>query len=316
MNNFTILSYEEENKLAKDEKKTYYIELKKYLQQCNYSVNYKLYLKICESLNKNVVRDAINIIKGYELFIENRNLIPNGPVIYASTHQDFNDHFNVVLSIPEHAIILNSINVPKVIKMLMNINGIEYVDRANAESKFNAKINLMKHLSKGKSIVVFPEATYNCSPNKLILPLHSGVIDMAKKIQVPIVPLVQEYNYHYDKLNYKEKINSCTVRFGNPIYVSYNDSIKEKKDELRDCLASLRYDIISKKGIFERNQITTNEYISFLLSRLHTLSLMGVDYQIEKNAIYGVDDEMYKYYPVNAVLCNDNKELSKIKKMI
>jgi len=309
MDNFKILTYEEEKKLSTEERKIYYIRLKEYLSSLKYSLPKEKYLRVCEILNKKVVRAIVDKIKGYDLFIENKSVIPNGPVIYASSHQDFNDHFNVVLSIPTHMIILNSSNVPSIIKLVMGIHGIEYVDRSNAQSRFESKIHLMEYLSKGKSIVIFPEATFNCSPNKLILPLHGGVIDIAKKMQVPIVPMVQEYNFDTSKLDGKNKIKSCTVRFGMPIYVSYEDNIKTKKEELRNAMATIRYNLIEQKGIFDRKEISNEEYISYLLSRLHTMDLMKVNYEIEKNTIYGASDEFYQYHPINAVPYNEKGEL-------
>lgn len=309
MNSFKILTYEEEKKLSADEKKIYYIRLKEYLSSQKYSLTKENYLTICEMLNKKMVRTIIDKIKGYDLFIENQSVIPNGPVIYASSHQDFNDHFNVVLSIPTHTIILNSSNVPSIIKLVIGINGIEYVDRNDSQSRFESKIHLMEYLAKSKSVVVFPEATFNCSPNKLILPLHSGVIDIAKKMQVPIVPLIQEYDFDTSRLDGKNRVKSCTVRFGMPIYISYEDDIQAKKEELRDAMATIRYNLIEQKGIFDRKEISNEEYISFLLSRLHTMDLMKVNYEIEKNTIYGVNEEIYRYYPINAVPYNEKGEL-------
>lgn len=309
MESFKILTYEEEKKLSTAEKRLYYIKLKEYLSNQKYSSSKEKYLKICEKLNMKIVRTIVDKIKGYDLIIENQSVIPNGPVIYASSHQDFNDHFNVVLSIPTHMIILNSSNVPGIIKLVMGIHGIEYVDRNDSKSRFESKINLMEYLGKDKSVVVFPEGTLNCSPNKLILPLHSGVIDIAKKMQVPIVPIVQEYDYDNTKLNEKNKVKSCTVRFGNPIYVSYDDDIPLKKEELRDAMATIRYDLIKQKGIFDRKTISNKEYISYLLSRLHTMALMKVNYEIEKNTIYGANEEFYQYFPINAVPYNEKGEL-------
>lgn len=309
MDNFKILTYQEEKKLTKEEREIYYIRLKEHLTTIKYSLPKEKYLSICEMLNKKIVRTIVDKIKGYDLFIENQSIIPNGPVIYASSHQDFNDHFNVVLSIPTHTIILNSSNVPNVIKLVMGIHGIEYVDRNNAQSRFKSKIHLMEYLSKGKSIVIFPEATFNCSPNKLILPLHSGVIDIAKKMQVPIVPIAQEYNFDTSKLDGKNRIKSCTVRFGMPIYVSYEDRTHLKKEELRNAMATIRYNLIEEKGIFDRKEISNTEYISYLLSRLHTMDLMRVNYEIEKNTIYGSNEEFYQYYPINAVPYNEKGEL-------
>ena len=191
-NNFKILSYNEESQLDIEDLKKYYQSLKAYLVSKKFNVA----KSICESLNYKKVRKVIDTKKGYDLYVYGMENIPSEPVIFASTHQDYNDHFNVVLSIPEHIIILNTKNVTLKLKLLMAVNGIVYVDRTSDLSRFNSKIELMHYCVQNKSVVIFPEATFNCSPNKLHLPLHKGVIDIAKKMQVPIVPLVQEYiNY-------------------------------------------------------------------------------------------------------------------------
>jgi len=295
MSDFQLFSYEEEKKLTIQEQKEYYIFLKEFLKKAHEPNSKKILNKIREVLNKKIVRDIIDEIKGYELEITGQENILKKPVIYATTHQDFYDHFNIVLSIPDHAIILNNINVSKIVKLAMNINGIQYVNRDDYVSKYNAKINLMKYISKGKSIVIFPEATYNCSPNKLVLPFHSGVIDISRKMQTPIIPVVQEYLYE------NNKVKKCFVHFGYPIKVEYDDNKLEKKEELRESFATIRYNLIEKKGLYSRNSINESEYIDYLTSKLKLLELVHSSYEIEEKSIYDYNNEFYQYFPLNAV---------------
>lgn len=311
MQNFRLLSYYEEDKLSNDERINYYKNLKDFLQNVDTPINKKVYLDFCNIMNKKIVRGIIDKIKGYDLIIENQSLIPNNPVIFASSHQDFHDHFNVVLSIPYHAIILNNVNVSKIVKIALGINGIEYVDRDNPASRYTSKVDLMGYLAKGKSIVIFPEGTYNCSPNKLVLPFHPGVIDISRKMQVPIVPLVQEYFYENLDTNQKGKIEKCIVRFGQPINVSYNDSTLAKKEELKESFSTLRYDIIENKGIHKRSEISNQEYINYLLTRLKTFESVNSSYEQECNSIYGIDDYFYTMFPINAVNVEETKILLK-----
>lgn len=311
MQNFRLLSYYEEDKLSYDEKINYYKSLKEFLQSIDTPIAKKIYLDFCNVMNKKIVRNIIEKVKGYDLIIENQNLIPNKPVIFASSHQDFHDHFNVVLSIPYHAIILNNVNVSKIVKIALGINGIEYVDRDNPASRFTSKMDLMEYLSKGKSIVIFPEGTYNCSPNKLILPFHSGVIDISKKMQVPIVPMIQEYFYENLEMNQKGKIEKCIVRFGQPINVGYSDNISSKKEELKEAFSTLRYNIIENKGIYKRSEISEQEYTNYLVSKLKTFESVNSSYEQECNSIYGVNDYFYTMFPINAVNVTKTKKLLK-----
>lgn len=295
MNNL-ILSYNEEKLLTLEERKLYYENLRNILKEGE--INEKS-IRRYEFLNKALTRKVIDRIKVYPLTVLGLENIPSSPVIYASTHQDFHDHFNVVLSLPEHAIILNTSNVPRLFKLLLNTNGIVYVDRGNEESEFKAKLKLMEYIAKGKSVVVFPEGTYNCSPNKLHLPLHKGVIDIARKMQVPIIPLVQEYTYDENIATIKN-VKSCTVKFGKPIYVAEEDERHIKAEELSEQFATIRWEFMLEKET-KREEISNLEYINYVLSRIDAWKKVKVNINDERETIYGVDDDFYLFHHINDV---------------
>lgn len=297
---FKILSYDEEKELSVEELKKYYQSIKDYLVSKKYNIAHATYLHTCERLNKKLVRKVIDAKKGYNLFVYGLDNIPNEPVIFASTHQDYNDHFNVVLSIPSHVIILNTKNVTWKFKALMAVNGIVYVDRTSDLSRFNSKLELMHYLAQNKSVVVFPEATFNCSPNKLHLPLYKGIIDIAKKMQVPTVPLIQEYTYDETNSTIKNVI-SCDVEFGKPIYVGYTDDKNEKIEELSEVFSTIRWNLIEKKGCFNRADISIQEYINYVLSRIDGWSKIKVSIDDERKMIYGVNDDFYLFHHANDV---------------
>ena len=306
MNKKDILTYDEEKQLSVEERKEYYMELREYLKNIRTPLPEKILTRIRELLNRKLVREAIDLVKGYELMVTGRENIPQTPVIYASTHQDYNDHFNIVLSIPEHAIILNTNTVTPAFKMIMGFNGIIYVNRKLEESRFNSKLKLMRTILNGKSVIIFPEGTYNCSPNKLLLPLHMGAIDIARKTGTPIVPVVQEYTYYPDEDDYKKIVKSCHVHFGKPIYVHASDSLSDKKEELQEKLATIRYFLMEEKGLFSREGITPMEYRNYLKSRLETWKSIKVDYQEEKKFIHGYGSEQYVFSHINAVPIGDD----------
>ena len=300
--NFKILNYDEESKLSLEEKREYYLNLRNYLSNLKIK-NYNFQ----ELINK-YVRFIIDKIKGYDLIITGRENIVFGPVIYASTHQDFHDHFNVVLSVLDHSIILNTSNVTRLFKMLMSANGIIYVDRDRKDSRFNAKLDMMSVLAQGKSVVVFPEATWNCSPNKLHLPFHNGIFDMARKMEVPIIPMIQEYTYDPRNKGINNVV-SCHVHFAEPIYVNLDDDINVKKEELSKAWASVRYKLIEEKGIYSRTNITNKEYINYVESRIKGWKVIKVAIDSERKEIYGYNKECYVFNHINDILYNESGEL-------
>jgi len=193
-------------------------------------------------------------------------------------------------------------------KILLDFNGVVYVDRSDNQSKFNSKIELMKYLAKEKSVVIFPEATYNCSPNKLYLNLYSGVIDIARKMQVPIIPIVQEYDYDTSITSYK-CVKSCELRFGSPIYVKYDDDISIKKEELSEQFATMRWDLIEQKGLYSRDSIREQEYINYILSRRDSYRIAKVNEKEEEKALKGYGKEIYLFSYINAVDFDDDGHL-------
>ncbi len=296
---FKILSYEEEAQLTLTELIEYYKCLKQYLLNYKNSKLKSGYINFCENLHP-LIRKTVDKIKGYDLTIIGQDNIPNSPAIYISTHQDFYDHFNLILGLPEHSIILNNSKIALWMKILLDLNGIVYVDRSDSKSKFVSKMELIKYLADGISIVIFPEATYNCSPNKLHLRLYSGAIDIARKMQIPIIPIVQEYNYDSSVKSYK-CVKSCKMQFGTPIYVKYGDEISIKRDELSEQLATLRWDLLEQKGLYQRDSIKEQEYINYVLSRKNSYQLAGVYELDELKALKGYGEETYLFSYINAV---------------
>lgn len=94
---------------------------------------------------------------------------------------------------------------------------------------------MMDVLQHGKDLVVFPEGTWNLSPNALHLPLYWGIIDIAKQMGKPIIPLCIEYT--------DEEI---LTKFGSLITVSGNDGKQEKAEELSAAFSTLKCMNISR----------------------------------------------------------------------
>ena len=163
-------------------------------------------------------------------------------------------------------------------------------------------------MDNNKSITIFPESAWNLSPNKLHLPMYIGMVDIAKKTGLPIIPAVQEYEY-INKNDGKEHIDYVCVHFSNPIYVKPTDNLFEKLEEVSTAFATLRWEEIEKKGIYPRKSITNAEYINFIRASMRNLTNAGIDMGIEQQYIYGANDPFYKDYFLNAVSFTEDGEL-------
>lgn len=307
-NGFKILTSSEEKKLSTDELATYCTRLKAYLSSVDYSDYSEKGILLREKLNL-LIKKVLKIILKYEIIIEGYDNIPNGPVIYACSHQDFHDIINSIYAYPEHVLTLNASNISEILKKLLNLNGVIYIDRDDKKSRTLAKIEMQKALAKGKSINMYPEATLNCTPSKLHLPFFIGMIDMAKRMGVPVVPVVQEYTYDESFMDGKSHVKSVHIRFGRPIYVGLEDNIYEKLEEYDEVFSTLRWEMIEKKGMFSRANITNRIYTDFIRARINDWKIPRNDILEERKQIYSCDDDFYLFHHVNDVDFDENDNL-------
>ena len=293
-----ILSAKEEKLLSLEERRYYYQSLKDYLLSTEHEKLSKGSLTLCPIINP-LVRKSLRIFCGYPIYIDGENVEGlNG--IYAYTHQDKFDHVNFVVGNPNHTILLNSAVLAPIYKIVLNINGVIYVDKNSKEDKSKAKLEMMRLLLQDKGITIFPESAWNLSPNKLLLPMYIGMVDMARKTGMPIIPVVQEYSYK-NMNDGKEHIDYVRLRYDHPIYVKDSDDLEEKLEEVRTSLATMRWDLYEEKGLFERRNITNFEYINFIMASIRNLQKAGIDLKVEEQGIFGADDTFYQDHYLNAV---------------
>ena len=305
--NFEFLTLEEEKLLSNDELIKYYKKMREYLANTEY-LNY--------SNNGIIIREKLNIlikkilkhVIGYDVIIDGYENIPSTPVIYACSHQDFNDITNSIYAYPEHVLTLNASNISNILKLLLNLNGVIYVDRNDKNSRKLAKIELEKALTKGKSVNIYPEATWNCTPSKLHLPFYIGMIDIAKKIGVPVIPIVQEYTYDESRLDGKSHVTSVHIRYGKPIYVEPFDNIYTKLEEFDEVFSTIRWELIEEKGHFTRAFISNKLYTNYIKTRIRDWKIPRNNILEERKQVYKADDDFYLFHHVNDVDFDENDE--------
>lgn len=305
MDEFKILSLKEELKLSQKELIVYYSKLRNYLLMTPHESLTNGSLTICKNINP-IVRDILIKTCGYQIItLGNKNIIGlNG--IYAHTHQSKYDHINLIATNPNHTIILNSSVLSNFYKSVLLINGVVYVDKRDKASREKAKLELIRLLLQNKGVTMFPESAWNLSPNKLHLPLYVGVTEIAKITGKPIIPVVQEYIYNDKKRDGTLKVEEVYVEYGTPIFVNETDNIFEKLEEYSTAIASIRWRLIEQKGKYMRNEISNYEYINFVEGCKRNLKHAGIDIEIEKQGLFGADDEFYKFHHINALDYDSN----------
>ena len=306
--NFKILSFKEEIKLTHCEKIKYFSQLQEYLKNTPHEGLSKGSLSICETINP-FVRSILTAFCGYENNVTYFSDVSGLNAIYAHSHQSKMDHVNFITSNPNHTILMNSCVLSELYKMILRINGVCFVDKSSRDSKAMAKKEMIRLLLNDKSITMFPESAWNLSPNKLHLPLYYGVVDIARKSGMPIIPVVQEYTYDERKLDGIERVKSVNIKYCEPIFVGFNDDIDQKLQLLSDVISTARWEMIEQKGVFTREEIDNSIYINFLKGCIRNLENAGIDINVEKQHLLGANDDFYLFNHINAVDFDDDGNL-------
>ncbi len=137
-------------------------------------------------LLKDFLSPVLNLIARtrvpYKVIITERaRTIPDKPVIYAVNHFCFADAPIMGRIAPKRSYILVGKQRLGLSDWLYFIlNGVIFVDRKDKADMAASKLAMSAYLRKGRSIVMFPEATWNLTENELMLPMKWGIIDIAK----------------------------------------------------------------------------------------------------------------------------------------
>lgn len=232
-------------------------------------------------LFKDLLRPVLSLIAGfcvpYQVVTEQPcRLLPDKPVIYAVNHSCFADTPIMGRITPQRSyILLGKQRLGFSDWLYFILNGVIFVDRKGKEDMAASKLTMSAYLSKGRSIVIFPEGTWNLTENQLMLPMKWGVIDVAQKTGAQIIPTVLEYSRGEKK---------CFVRFGEPMVVSPEDSKAEAIAALRDTMASMRWAFWERNGLFSRAELDLDAEQKKLFYAVKEYP--PIDWEYESSCIY------------------------------
>ncbi len=195
-------------------------------------------------LARTKVKYKVNVLNTY-------SPLPNKPIIFVCNHQAFPDTPLLLRILKRRSYILaGKQNLAFVDMVFFSLIGTIWVDRKSKEDMIVSKDGILAILRDGHSICWFPEGTWNLTPNKLIMPLKWGVIDVAHQADAQIIPVVFDYNH---------ATLVCHAKFGKPIYDSDLEDKAKGIENLRDALATLRLELMYLNPSLKRSEISPQQ---------------------------------------------------------
>lgn len=215
-----------------------------------------------------------------KLTVVRKAKIPNTPVIFAATHGFREDVEHTIVMAGRQAYMLNG----STLQVFNSFDGITawvagmiLVDRTDKQSRASSVDKMVRVLKLGSSVIMYPEGTWNKSPNELISGLFPGIYEVAKKSGVPVVPIA---TYRNEKKAYgirDEAFDICKY-----------DRIKGIQI-LRDKMATMQYELIEKYGACNRSDFPYGkqayeyweDFVKGLMSEAEFY-----DYELERHTKY------------------------------
>lgn len=242
-------------KLSLDELKKYYVELRKY--EFDNSVplkGIKLRQKIHKLLLSIIKIDRV-LAKEKLIIVDDKREKTDKPIIYACTHIGGNDIQRTFEAIKEHAYLF--LGDPEglykdISGLLLYLNGVICMETGVKNDRYIAKERAIELLKNGGDLLIYPEGAWNITENLPVMKLYTGTIKMAIETNAEIIPIAIE---QYDDTFY--------VNIGKNIKVNSNGSVKEQNLDLRDALATLKWEIWEGRGMQPRESINQSFVDSF-----------------------------------------------------
>ena len=177
--------------------------------------------------------------------------LPGKPIIFAANHSAFQDT-PIMLRVTKRRsyIFSGKQNLAFIDWIFFVLNGTIWVDRKSKEDMAASKDAVLEYLAKGQSILWFPEGTWNLTANQLMMPMKWGIIDVARSAGAQIIPAALDYN---------REANTCRVKFGAPMAGDVLENKSEAIRDLRDTMATLRWNLMCNQPVLHRADITPEQ---------------------------------------------------------
>ena len=176
---------------------------------------------------------------------------PGKPIIFAANHSAFQDTPIMLRVTRRHSYaLLGTQNLAFIDRVFFALNGTIWVDRRDKADMAATKDGILAYLQKGQSVLWFPEGTWNLTASQLMMPMKWGIIEVARSAGAQIIPAA---------LDYDREANTCRVKFGAPMVGDALENKAEAIRDLRDTMATLRWDLMCDQPVLYRADITPEQ---------------------------------------------------------
>lgn len=177
--------------------------------------------------------------------------LPGKPIIFAANHSAFQDS-PIALRVTKRRsyALLGTQNLAFIDRVFFALNGTIWVDRRDKADMAATKNGILAYLQKGQSVLWFPEGTWNLTASQLMMPMKWGIIEVARSAGAQIIPAA---------LDYDREANTCRVKFGAPMAGDALENKAEAIRDLRDAMATLRWDLMCDQPVLHRADITPEQ---------------------------------------------------------
>jgi 1-acyl-sn-glycerol-3-phosphate acyltransferase len=174
----------------------------------------------------------------------------NGKAIYACTHIGENDLENIyeVLQTGCYWFVGDPCVLYKDISgLLLYLNGCVLLETSDKEDRHIAYKRAVEVLQGEGSLMIFPEGARNGTENLPVMELFQGAAKMAIETNTEIVPIaIEQYDKHF------------IINFGNALSPTSFGNATELTQNLRDELATLKWEIWERERVQERKSLPEN----------------------------------------------------------
>ncbi len=226
-----LLNYKIINKMSKEEKIKYF----KSLKQWYYNQRDPFSLEKGENGCRKIIgkmQKVFNLV--YKPHVIHKEKFPKtGSVILAANHLHSFDPLLLMTNsdMPFHLLAKHELLDDKLWSKLFSTIGSFFVDNNDPESRREAKEDMIKALLNDSLIMMYPEGTRN-KTDKRLLDFHMGTVIISQITESPIYPCAINSDYRLFK-------NNLCMSVGDPIYISPEDDLLKKNEELKEEISSL-----------------------------------------------------------------------------
>ena len=207
--------------------------------------------------------------------ISNKSIVkPNESKIFACTHIGGNDIQRTFQVINEPAYLM--LGDPGILYKMpiyygLKLNGVIPLETKNKQDRKIAYNRAIELLNNGGNLLIYPEGAWNVTPNEMVMKIFTGTVRMAKETGVDIIPIAVE---QYDNVFY------FNVGKNYSIDKNTNLSLTELNEDLRDKLATLKWEIMETQPKLDRAKVT-DDYLDIFQSEIVNRCNYGYGFSLE-----------------------------------